>query len=373
MKKPNRFLCMLLALVLGLSVCCTGMAEDASVYTKYVEDYFTELLKFIPGGDNIDWEGFASAYNERIGSGTEIILEDCLPAEAWQYFSTLMLMREDGTFMEEEDLPGNVKITVEGDTIATVHQLWEQADEETAKLAIGAIRAEFERDLSLGYLKVYLDQFCEAGVNKDNLRMTLQFLNADGTVLEEGAYTYADLEAALVKSLQAYFANLFSLVLDPEEIDWAAFTKNYEEKVAGGGKLTLEDCFPEQAWHFYSILMRMDNNTYEIVPEEELPYTVSVSVEGNRFRAVHQLKEKMDTDEAYDLIARIRAYFEVPAALQGLKNLFDWFAGIDVSMDELTMAVQYLDADGAILYDKEYTYAELAAALDPAAVEPAAK
>lgn len=94
---------------------------------------------------------------------------------------------------------------------------------------------------------------------------------------------------------------------------------------------------------------------------------------GNRFRAVHQLKEKMDTDEAYDLIARIRAYFEVPAALQGLKNLFDWFAGIDVSMDELTMAVQYLDADGAILYDKEYTYAELAAALDPAAVEPAAK
>lgn len=55
---------------------------------------------------------------------------------------------------------------------------------------------------------------------------------------------------------------------------------------------------------------------------------------------------------------RFRAYFEVPAALQGLKNLFDWFAGIDVSMDELTMAVQYLDTDGVILYDKEYTYAE---------------
>ena len=36
-----------------------------------------------------------------------------------------------------------------------------------------------------------------AGVKAENITMTLQYLNADGTVLYEGAYTYADLAAAV--------------------------------------------------------------------------------------------------------------------------------------------------------------------------------
>ena len=47
------------------------------------------------------------------------------------------------------------------------------------------------------YLKAYIDQFIEAGVKAENITMTLQYLNADGTMLYEGAYTYADLAAAV--------------------------------------------------------------------------------------------------------------------------------------------------------------------------------
>lgn len=47
------------------------------------------------------------------------------------------------------------------------------------------------------YLKAYIDQFIEAGVKAENITMTLQYLNADGTVLYEGAYTFADLAAAV--------------------------------------------------------------------------------------------------------------------------------------------------------------------------------
>ena len=53
------------------------------------------------------------------------------------------------------------------------------------------------RDAEALYLKAYIDQFIEAGVKAENITMTLQYLNADGTMLYEGAYTYADLAAAV--------------------------------------------------------------------------------------------------------------------------------------------------------------------------------
>ena len=124
-------------------------------------------------------------------------MEDCLPAEAWKLFNILMRMKENGEVKAVEDLPYTSDITVTGDRIATVLQLKEQSDEETAKKVADMIIADFESELSLGYLKAYIDQFVEAGVKAENITMTLQYLNADGTVLYEGAYTFADLAAAV--------------------------------------------------------------------------------------------------------------------------------------------------------------------------------
>ena len=124
-------------------------------------------------------------------------MEDCLPAEAWKLFNILMRMKENGEVKAVEDLPYTSDITVTGDRIATVLQLKEQSDEETAKKVADMIIADFESELSLGYLKAYIDQFVEAGVKAGNITMTLQYLNADGTVLYEGAYTFADLAAAV--------------------------------------------------------------------------------------------------------------------------------------------------------------------------------
>ena len=106
-------------------------------------------------------------------------------------------MKENGEIDPEEDLPYTTAITVTGDTIAAVHQLKEQSDEETTKEGARLVRADFEGELSMGCLKAYLDQLIEAGANKDGIKLTLQYLNADGTVLYESAFTYADLAAAV--------------------------------------------------------------------------------------------------------------------------------------------------------------------------------
>lgn len=363
MKKLARAFSFFLALVLGLTVCCSGLAEDESAYNKYVESYFTELLKRIPGGEKIDWEGFAKAFDEKVASGAEITLEDCLPAEGWQFFSMLMRMEENGEIIDEKEMPCSADITVTGNTFAAVHQFKEQADEDTVKLVQALIKADFEGELSLSYLKVYLDQFGAAGVKLDDIKMTMQYLNADGTVLDEAAYTYADLEAAVEKSMQSIYAALFSLVPNPDKIDWDAFTKEFEEKVNGGATITLEDCLPEESWNLLSILMRVDDYTAKIVAEEDLPFTVSVTVKGNHFAAVHQLKEKMGELTAAYLVAGIRSDYESVVALAGLKDMYDRFAYAGVNLDDLTMSVQYLDVDGAVLYEENFTYADLVMAL----------
>ncbi len=198
MKKLTRLFSILLALVLCLSACCAGIAEEtATVDDETFEAYFTLLFSLIPDAEPIDWKGFEEEFNAKVASGVEITMEDCLPAEAWKLFNILMRMKESGEVKAEEDLPYTCDITVSGNRIAAVHRLKEQSDEETTKKVADMIKADFESGLSLSYLKDYIDQFVEAGVKAENITMTLQYLNADGTVLYEGDYTYADLAAAV--------------------------------------------------------------------------------------------------------------------------------------------------------------------------------
>lgn len=161
------------------------------------------------------------------------------------------------------------------------------------------------------------------------------------------------------KSLQSFYASLFSLVPNPEKIDWDAFTKEFEAKKDSGAKITLEDCLPKESWNLLNVLMRMDDYTSKIVAAEDLPFTVSVAVDGNHFMAVHQLKEKVGELTAAYLVAGIRTDYESLVGLAGLKDMYDWFAYAGVDLSDVIMSVQYLDVDGAVLYENSFTYADL--------------
>ena len=108
-----------------------------------------------------------------------------------------MRIKEDDELVAEEDLPYTIDITATGNQLASVHQLKEQSDEETTKKVANMLKEEFESQVCLSYLKSHIDQLVKVGVKTEDITMTLQYLNADGTVLYEGAYTYADLEAAV--------------------------------------------------------------------------------------------------------------------------------------------------------------------------------
>ena len=85
---------LLLALVLCLSVCFTGVSAEGSLSTEPDAgmEAFLLMMQLIPGADQIDWEGFAKEFAEKQASGAEITLEDCLPEGAWALFGTMQFM-----------------------------------------------------------------------------------------------------------------------------------------------------------------------------------------------------------------------------------------------------------------------------------------
>ena len=84
-----KILSILLALVLCLSACCAGIAEEtAAEDDETLEAFFTLLFSLISDAEPIDWKGFEEEFNAKVASGAEITMEDCLPAEAWKLFNS---------------------------------------------------------------------------------------------------------------------------------------------------------------------------------------------------------------------------------------------------------------------------------------------
>ena len=196
MKKEFRILSLVLALILSLTVCCSGLAETAEATDEQLGmEIFIAFMQMIPGMEQIDWETFAKEFEEKKASGAEITLEDCLPAGAWALFGSLQFMDENGQI--PDDLPMTIDVQVKGNEMISLYTMKEQADEENAKAIMESVAATFETPESLQNLKNSIEQMADAGIDMNKVVMTLKFLNADGSVIYEKTYTYEDLSKEL--------------------------------------------------------------------------------------------------------------------------------------------------------------------------------
>lgn len=177
-----------LILALCLSVCCAGIAEEAAAADEAAGmEAFFELVKMIPGMEEIDFETFYKDLKEKMDSGAEITLEECLPAEAWQLFL--------GNMASEDD-PYTIETIVKGNEIASIYTYKEQISEEDAKKVADSVAASFETPETMANMKSSMEQMASGGIDVNKVVMELKFLNADGSVIYDKVYTYADLAAA---------------------------------------------------------------------------------------------------------------------------------------------------------------------------------
>lgn len=188
---------LLLALVLCLSVCFTGVSAEGALSTEPDAgmEAFLLMMQLIPGADQIDWEGFAKEFAEKQASGAEITLEDCLPEGAWALFGTMQFMDENGQIPEE--LPMIIDTIVTGNEMVSLYTMKEQADAENAKAIAESVAASFETPEAMQNLKDSIERMAGAGIDINQVTMTLRFLNADETVIYEKTYTYENLTKAL--------------------------------------------------------------------------------------------------------------------------------------------------------------------------------
>ena len=162
----------------------------------------------------------------------------------------------------------------------------------------------------------------------------------------------------------AMFLAMMQMIPGMDQIDWAAFEEEYKAKVASGAEITLEDCLPAGAWQLFGAMQYMDENGQ--IPED-LSFTIDTIVNGNEMFSIYTMKEQVSEEDAQKLVESVAGTFETPESMANLKISMEQMAegGIDIS--KVVMGLKFLNADGSVIYDKSYTDADLAAAVEPAA------
>ena len=173
-----------LVLALCLSVCCAGIAEDTAPADE--EAGYAMFLAMMQ---------MEEEYKAKVASGAEITLEDCLPAGAWQLFGAMQYMDENGQI--PEDLSFTIDTIVNGNEMFSIYTMKEQVSEEDAQKLVESVAGTFETPESMANLKISMEQMAEGGIDISKVVMGLKFLNADGSVIYDKSYTYADLAAAV--------------------------------------------------------------------------------------------------------------------------------------------------------------------------------
>lgn len=192
----------LISLILALIMClcaCAGLAEDAAADESAGMEYFLAMMQAIPGMEEIDWVGFAEEFAAKQASGAEITLEDCLPANAWSIFGSMLAsFGSDEEEASSEDSGISTEVVVTGNEMVATYKLSEQADKESVAQIAEAVTASFESEASLLTMKSSIESMAGAGIDLSKVAMTLKFLNADDSVIYEKTITYDD-----VKDLEA--------------------------------------------------------------------------------------------------------------------------------------------------------------------------
>ena len=191
---------LILALMMCLCFCSAGLAEAQTTVTEEQAgmELFLSMMQMIPGMEEIDWEGFYKAFAEKKASGAEITLEDCLPAEAWTIFGSMMAGQPDGAKEGGEEAM-TTEISVTGNVMVMTYKMKEQVDEAGVKQIAEAVTASFESPESLLGMKSSIESMASAGINLSEVAMTLKFVNADDSIIYEKTVTYdevKDLEPA---------------------------------------------------------------------------------------------------------------------------------------------------------------------------------
>ena len=157
-------------------------------------EFFKAMMSMVPGLENVDWDAFAKAYEEKKASGAEITLEDCLPAEVWNLYGSAQFLDENGKI--PEDLPFTIETKVTGNDMVSTYTMKEQADEATAKAMAEEIAKTFESDETKATMKQSFEQMGEGGIDVTKTTLRLTYVNKDGSVIYDKAYTWDELKDA---------------------------------------------------------------------------------------------------------------------------------------------------------------------------------
>lgn len=169
---------------------------------------------------------------------------------------------------------------------------------------------------------------------------------------------------------QAFTEMMESLGLtEMMEYDWQGHQAELDAMAENGEEITLETAMPEVLFTFLKNMMSPENS------EEATGMTLDCGAKENDMFWRYTFIEEVPEDVCEEIAAKTAESFESDETKAELKNGMEKMAdGFHIDIDKISMSLGFYNNDGSAIYEKTFTYEDLADVEVPAAEEaPAAE
>ena len=148
------------------------------------------------------------------------------------------------------------------------------------------------------------------------------------------------------------------------EYDWQGHQAELDEMAENGEEITLEVAMPEVMFTF------MKNMTSPEGSEETTGMTLDCGAKENDMFWYYTFVEEVPEDACEEIAKGVAESFESDETKAELKNGIEQMSeGFHIDIDKLSMSLGFYNSDGSVIYEKTFTYADLADVEVPAAEE----
>ena len=141
------------------------------------------------------------------------------------------------------------------------------------------------------------------------------------------------------------------------DFDFEAFYAELDERVANGEELTVEDVYPQAYWDFMNMMMNMSSDG----ESEEAPYVIEIGAKGNEMYYIWTFTEVISEEDAQQVIDSVKESFESDDTKANLKeSMEEMSSSYNIDINEIKETLIFINGDGSVIYEKTYTYEELA-------------
>ena len=149
------------------------------------------------------------------------------------------------------------------------------------------------------------------------------------------------------------------------DFDWEGFYADLDARVEAGEEVTLEEAFPDAFWAIFEAMFASQDG------EEEMEgVSIDVGCEDNEIYMNYVFEDVVSAEDSQVIVDSVKEQFESEESKANLKQSIEQMAeAYKIDITTIKMTLRFVNGDESIIYEKIFTYEELAAEVPEAGAE----